>query len=513
MNPVFHRTILSALVLLLTVPLLWSCGDVGNSAADADTHGSGAEDHTAPDHAPGEQHAAELAPAGFVAAADWCAEHSVPESQCTKCNPALIDTFRSSGDWCAGHGLPESHCRLCNPGIVFPQEELLRTQRMESAGKEIEVSLFFRPNAAVCATNDALIQFASAETATRTGITIEQVRLTEQEGIIEAPAEVVFDESRSTVITTTVPALVSRWVVSPGDVVREGDVLAILQAPEIASLEARLLSAYAAYEAQQKETVRYDELKSRRLISDSEHERHAALSEQVRAEYISLRGLLKSAGLAESDLDDIIEHRRVSNQFALKAPSDGLVVERIAKLGELLEAGRAFAMLADPSSMWIEARLTEQQLRLVEVGQSLTFTSDGSGLDRVGAKVIWVSRSLDQHTRTGTVRAAVIDRANHLQAGEFGRVNLLRKGAAEVVLVPKDAVQWEGCCNVVFVKEAADRYRPRKVDIADGIGAYYQVSGGLQAGEEVVVNGAFLLKTELKKTSIGAGCCGLEPAG
>jgi cobalt-zinc-cadmium efflux system membrane fusion protein len=78
-------------------------------------------------------------------------------------------------------------------------------------------------------------------------------------------------------------------------------------------------------------------------------------------------------------------------------------------------------------------------------------------------------------------------------------------------LVPKDAVQWEGCCNVVFVRESVDRYRPRKVQVADGQGSYYQVTDGLLPGEEVVVDGSFLLKTELKKASIGVGCCGIEP--
>ena len=82
-----------------------------------------------------------------------------------------------------------------------------------------------------------------------------------------------------------------------------------------------------------------------------------------------------------------------------------------------------------------------------------------------------------------------------------------------MALVSKEAVQWEGCCNVVFVREAVDRYRPRKVQLLDGNGAYYQVTEGLRPGEEVVVNGAFLLKTELKKSSIGTGCCGLEPVG
>lgn len=48
---------------------------------------------------------------------DWCGEHAVPESQCTRCNPDLIPAFKATGDWCAEHGLPESQCLKCNPDI------------------------------------------------------------------------------------------------------------------------------------------------------------------------------------------------------------------------------------------------------------------------------------------------------------------------------------------------------------------------------------------------------------
>lgn len=48
---------------------------------------------------------------------DWCGEHAVPESQCTRCNPTLAAAFKATGDWCAEHGLPESHCLRCNPDL------------------------------------------------------------------------------------------------------------------------------------------------------------------------------------------------------------------------------------------------------------------------------------------------------------------------------------------------------------------------------------------------------------
>ena len=48
---------------------------------------------------------------------DWCGEHQVPESLCTRCNPALAAAFKATGDWCNEHGLPESQCLICNPDL------------------------------------------------------------------------------------------------------------------------------------------------------------------------------------------------------------------------------------------------------------------------------------------------------------------------------------------------------------------------------------------------------------
>ena len=50
---------------------------------------------------------------------DWCEEHQVPESQCTRCNPDLIPAFKATNDWCPEHGVPESQCKICNPELVI----------------------------------------------------------------------------------------------------------------------------------------------------------------------------------------------------------------------------------------------------------------------------------------------------------------------------------------------------------------------------------------------------------
>jgi cobalt-zinc-cadmium efflux system membrane fusion protein len=505
-------TLISAIIGLwiMTTAITQSCSDktesVDNSAL------SQVDEHAGHNHAPGEHHeisAVETNPE----VNDWCSEHAVPESECTQCNPSLLTSFKERGDWCAGHNLPESHCRLCNPKLEFPQEHQLESQPLQAFENQIEISLISRPNTEICATNGALIQFAAASTVNRAGLSTQQISRGDMEASVEAPAEVVFDETKLNVITSTVPALVSQWMISPGDGVRIGDALALLQSPAIAELQANLLKALAAHNVQEKELARHMELKDKNLISDSEYEKQAALAAQAHAEFTSIKGLLKSAGLHDQDLSKIIESKTISNKFLLRAQSEGVVIRRIAQLGELLEAGQAFMFLADPQAMWIEAYLTERQIRDIEIGQTLTFTSDGHGMNRVGARVIWVSQYLDPHTRTGIARAVVIDPSAKLQAGQFGLVHIANSQHTQVLLVPRDAVQWEGCCNVVFVREDDIRYRPRKVNLLGTSGDYYQVEGDLKAGDEVVVRGAFLLKTELKKTSLGAGCCGLEAAG
>ncbi|MBU8933439.1 MAG: efflux RND transporter periplasmic adaptor subunit [candidate division Zixibacteria bacterium] len=444
---------------------------------------------------------------------DWCAEHSVPESQCTQCNSSLIEQYKIAHDWCAPHALPESHCRLCNPEIAFPQEETIRLRLAESPENEIKVTLFFRPNADVCATNGALIQFVSSRTAERSGIAVRRALAAPYESSIDAPAEIMFDENSTSVIASAVKVLVSRWLISPGDIVAKGDPIAMLQSSEMAELQARLISTHAEFMVQQKELERDEALVSKKLVSESEYERRVALHKKAQAELTSVRGLLLSSGISDADIDDLLDKGTVTNEFVFRAPNSGLIAKRLAQVGELLEDGQALAIQTDPASLWIEAHLTEDQMKHVFLGQDLLFASDDRALNRVGAKVIWVSPYLDSHTRTGVVRAQVVENGHYLRAGEFGRVTISEALDIESVLVPKDAVQWEGCCNVVFVREAIDRFRPRKVQIADGPGSYYQITEGLLPGEEVVVEGSFLLKTELKKTSIGAGCCGIEPVG
>jgi len=98
-------------------------GAVGAALACGQEGARGGGDPSQPAASEPEKHAAPGALAGSHA--DWCEEHQVPESLCTRCNPSLVPAFKATGDWCEEHGLPESQCRLCNPDlrIVRPAEK------------------------------------------------------------------------------------------------------------------------------------------------------------------------------------------------------------------------------------------------------------------------------------------------------------------------------------------------------------------------------------------------------
>ena len=94
-------------VLFVATACFSGCSDE-HSAGDGHGHDAGSTAE------PAEHGAAKTTPGSYE---DWCGEHAVPESKCTRCNPTLVAAFKATNDWCAEHGLPESQCLKCNPDL------------------------------------------------------------------------------------------------------------------------------------------------------------------------------------------------------------------------------------------------------------------------------------------------------------------------------------------------------------------------------------------------------------
>ena len=107
MTRMFRNVPLAALVALF---LGAGCGSRPESGAPSAT----GETAIAAPSADSGGHAEGIVPGSY---ADWCAEHGVPETKCTRCDPSLIAAFKATGDWCEEHGLPKTQDLACNPDL------------------------------------------------------------------------------------------------------------------------------------------------------------------------------------------------------------------------------------------------------------------------------------------------------------------------------------------------------------------------------------------------------------
>ena len=439
-------------------------------------------------------------------AADWCAEHWVPESECTICHPALVEEFKARSNWCGEHNLPESHCRQCNPRLTFSQEP--KPELRSAATEASYVSVFFPANESGCTNDKALIQFKSAETASRSGIAVTPIIEASATNAIESPAEIKFDDTKVRALTTTVAASVVRWLVNPGQHVAIGQALAELESPEMVAWLAELLNARADWQVDSLKLERAGGLHRSNLISQAEWEETQAAALSAQSRLAGVIGKLQSAGMSRTDIEETTQTKQVSARFTVKATENCTVIERRAPLGELLPAGATLALLGDSRSLWIEAHVRQQDIGRFRLGDRVQFSSDGQSLARAEGIVTWIADYLEPVTKAGLVRARVEKSSSDLSANLFGRMSKAPTSSRSSLLIPKDAVQWEGCCNIVFVQEAEARFRPHKVTIGSGDNNHYAVLTGLSAGDKVVTSGSFFLKTELLKDKLGVGCTG-----
>ena len=104
-----RRLLSLSFAVALTATSAMSLSGCGQAEPDAATASTETASHEGHDHEEGEEHA------GHEHDGWWCAEHGVPEEECTRCDASLIAAYKEKGDWCEEHDRPESQCFICNP--------------------------------------------------------------------------------------------------------------------------------------------------------------------------------------------------------------------------------------------------------------------------------------------------------------------------------------------------------------------------------------------------------------
>jgi cobalt-zinc-cadmium efflux system membrane fusion protein len=429
----------------------------------------------------------------------------------------VIPAFKAIGDWCAGHDRPESQCYICNPELdparsqdvpegafLSPESDGLSLETVSAAER---VPRTQRPPSVHCSTEDLVVRFDSPDVAGDAGLELAEVESRSITKTVECNAVIDFDGDRHAELATQVPGVVAVVHRDFGDRVARGMALATITAPNLGEAKASLLQADASYRLWEENHSRQISLQERGLSAQKEVlESETHLAERKIAQARALQALL-SLGLSMSEVEEVRRKGDTSPTYVVRSPFDGVVVDRNVAVGEVVEPSETLFAVADVSRMWALLDVYESDAREIRVGQPVVLRIEGLPGESYGAHITWVSSRIDPDSRTLPARAELDNLGGELRANMFARAIVSVRDQQEALVVPKTAVQWEGCCNVVFVRKSETLYEPRKVHLGTEAGAVYEVLGGVSAGEPVVTQGSFLLKTEIMKGNIGAGCC------
>jgi cobalt-zinc-cadmium efflux system membrane fusion protein len=369
---------------------------------------------------------------------------------------------------------------------------------------------------------------------------------------IKATGTVEANQQQMQQITALVAGRVEAVNVALGDAVRPGMVLIRIDSPQIAELHGKLHEAETKLQLAKSTLNRVKEAASRVAIlkakatldeADSTLKRTkqlvsegltagkdlvAASSEydRAKAEYnfqkdISLNRDVAEAQAAVSTSLTEAEHIRDSliafdaqlpeggegaphhdiSTLRLRSPIAGIVIERMVNPGAGVEAGKPLLTIANISTLWVIANVPENEMPNIQLGMTAQVVLEGR---KIAGRVSYIDPRLNEDTRTSRVRIVINNQNNHIQTGSFAQVEFSRpKVPSGIVYVPILAVQTIEGKSVVFVKEGQEQFRVRPVEIGEEVQGQVPVFKGLRLGEQIAVNGAFVLKSKLLKDQMG----------
>ena len=365
--------------------------------------------------------------------------------------------------------------------------------------------------AVICQTNTVKVQFRSPDIARAAGLEYSRVESRDVTQTILCNAEITYDGNRHAHLASRAAGVIHSVNKDLGQAVTTGDILAIVDSADLGSAKAEYLQSLASLGLWERNYAREKRLLESKVATERDILEADTRLAESRIALSKASQRLRNLGLTDAQLEDVSKKQDTSSLLPLLAPFSGVVVERSAVAGEVVDTQRSLLSIADIFKMWAMLDIYGSDVQKIRIGQSVVFAAEGLADEQRGGHVTWISSHVDRRTRTLKVRAEISNQDGLLRSGMFGKAIIaVRKNEAALV-VPKDAVQWEGCCNVVFVKLSETSFEPRKVKLGYETDRFFVVEQGVNKGETIVTTGSFLLKTEILKGSIGAGCCEVEP--
>ena len=325
---------------------------------------------------------------------------------------------------------------------------------------------------------------------------------------IEAPGRIVMNDDATARLGAPASGQVVTVHVRPGERVGRGAALVTLRSQDASAAQADLAKAQSEVSSRQAAAVysrtareRAERLLALKAIPRQDMERAVADDELARASLEQAQAELARARASASQLGV----GSAPGAMVIRSPLAGIVVSRDVAPGAVVEAGAPLVTVADPSSLWLTVSLTGALGSSVRTGDRVRFVVPTLPADTFSARVQSVGGAYDSTTRTLPIRAAITS-VGKLRPEMFATVWIESGEPQSGVVVPDAAVQRYGDKTVVFVAHpAADggaRFERRQVELRPGVAGRSLVTAGLRAGEPIVVQGSFAVKSELEKAKM-----------
>lgn len=319
--------------------------------------------------------------------------------------------------------------------------------------------------------------------------------------VLTLNGNVAFDENRLLAVSTLVPGRVVQLPVDLGQAVSKGQPVAWIESVELGRMRQEYLRAATEAEIAEKAYERAKLLVEGKAISAGEFQ-------QREGDYRSKQAALAGAELALRQAGDDPRQARSAGapRVAVRAPFAGRVIDRKVTPGTLVEALHPLVTVADLSTVWVFLRVYAKDLGAIRKGLPITVTTEALPDARFSGTIDYVGSEVDPNTRTTRIRATVRNAGERLRPGLFvsGRVEVPSGARKEekLLVVPAGAIQTLQGKPTIFVETAPNTFARRAIEQGRGFGDYVEVLAGLELGENVVVEGSFILKSQFSKAEL-----------
>ena len=317
---------------------------------------------------------------------------------------------------------------------------------------------------------------------------------------IQVIGTVAPDQDHFAVVGPLVSGRVAKLNAGVGDRLRRGQIIAEIESAEVGEARAALISARARYAAAETNLRRETDLAERRISSSRERELAQAQWVTDKAGVRAAAERLRAIGLTNDDIEGI-DKKDLGGRVPMRSPIEGTVIERTITLGQAVERATDAFKIADLTHLWVNLDLYEKDLARVRVGQEVEVRAEAFPGEVFRGRVAYVVPVIDEATRTAKVRLEFENRQGQLSLGQLVTARIVgdgHRGAPEVLAVPRNAVERVEGRPVVFVVARDNHaFQQRTVELGASGGDLVEIRTGLTAGEQVAVDGAFLLKSEL----------------